>query len=342
MENTHIKTIIVGAGPAGITCGYELVKNNQDCLIIDRKELPREKACGGGLTPKAHMLVEEIFKGIKYDYKPIDKINIYRSKKHLCVIPLDKEIRIVERKKFDYDLFKEYEKAGGRFMTDIITKIEERDGKIYLKLLSDKTLSCDYLVGADGTVGIVREYLQPNYKKGILCLEKFVEDKSVNDICISFSQKTRKGYTFCFPNNSGFMVGYLEKKTKRVTFHKMLATYNIAEEKIKGAFIPMYDKMKYPFRKNILLIGDAGGYVDSLTGEGLYYAIKSGENAARAIAEDKEFKELNKPVIDLVKERQSTARLFHFPLVLPVFLSLCKKKNGFDRICRKVNKELMK
>nr|WP_297168359.1 hypothetical protein [uncultured Dysgonomonas sp.] len=43
------------------------------------------------------------------------------------------------------------------------------------------------------------------------------------------------------------------------------------------ANIPMFDKIEYSFHKNILLIGDAGGFADSMTGEGIYLPFKAGK-----------------------------------------------------------------
>ena len=59
------------------------------------------------------------------------------------------------------------------------------------------------------------------------------------------------------------------------------------------------------------MIGDAGGYVDSLTGEGLYYAFKTGENAALAIINGVNFKKQNEKIIAKMKLTRTLSNIFY-------------------------------
>lgn len=337
----HVKTIIVGGGPAGITCGYCLVQNNQECLIIDRKIFPREKLCGGGLTAKAHILIDRIFEGIEYDYYSVREIEMYSNKKYVCSFSLDTELRTVARTDFDHVLLKKYQEIGGRVLTDSVVSVEEKENKIYVKLMSGTVFSCDYLVGADGANSVVRKYLQPNFDKGIICLEKSVSDMSVRNMRVYFDKKFKNGYLYLFPNANGYVVGYGDKRTTIERFHKSLEEHNLMDDaKTKGAYIPMFDSLDYPFTKHILLIGDAGGYADSMTGEGIYFAVKSGENAALSIVNNSDFKTLNQQVIDVIRKRKKMSNLFFFPLVQMLFVYMCKKPSLFARINRKVNEAM--
>lgn len=341
MDNTHFKTIIVGAGPAGSTCGYVLTKNGANCLIIDRKEFPRDKLCGGGLTPKAHMLIDKIFQGIQYDYYSVNTIDMFSQKKYICSYTLDIELRTVARRDFDNALLTEYEKQGGRKITDTVVEIEEIEDKKYITLLSGKKVSCNFLIGADGANSIVRKYLQPDFKKGIVCLEKTVDDMSIRNMRVYFDKNFKDGYLYLFPNTRGYVVGYGDKHTNLDNFERSLKEHNLMSgNKTKGAYIPMFDNLDYPFRKDIILIGDAGGYADSMTGEGIYFAVKSGENAALSIVHSHDFKELNTPVIDTIKKRKKMSNLFFFPPVHKLFVYLCKKPKWLIRINRKVNEAL--
>ncbi len=342
MQSRHIKTIIIGAGPAGITCGYTLVKNEEECLLIDRCTFPREKLCGGGLTPRALRLIDRIYKDLKYDYCPIDTVDLYNSVDKICTFHMDREIHTVARKDFDHTLLKEYLSKGGQFITDIVSKIEEKDGVIHLTFTSGQVLTCDYLIGADGTNSIVRKYIQPQFDRGIICLEKTViGDNSKKNIRVYFDKDYPKGYLYIFPNPRGYVVGYGNGNTDIDVFHQSLDKYGLTNEnKTKGAYIPTFCKFDYPFYKHIMLIGDAGGYVDSMTGEGIPHAIKSGENAALSIINNTDFRELNKPVLDVVKRRMKMCSIFFFPPINKLFLYMCKKPSLFLRINRKVNQAL--
>lgn len=342
MQSTHIKTVVIGAGPAGVTCGYTLIKNGEECLIIDRRTFPREKLCGGGLTPRAHLLIDRIYKDLQYDYCKINTIDLYTSTKRICSFHFDTEIRTVARKDFDHALLKEYKKKGGQFITDIVTKIEEKDGVIHLTLASGKHYTCNYLVGADGANSIVRKYIQPQFDRGIICLEKTVtDDNSIKDIRVYFDKAYPKGYLYLFPNPRGYVVGYGNGNTDIDVFHESLERYGLINaNKTKGAYIPAFCKFDYPFYKHIILIGDAGGYVDSMTGEGIPHAIKSGENAALSIINNTDFRELNKPVFDLVKKRMTMCKIFFLPPVQKLFIYMCRKPSLFAKINKRVNKSL--
>lgn len=341
MENNHFKIIVVGAGPAGTSCAYVLKKNNEDCLVIDRMEFPREKLCGGGLTPKAHTLIKKIFGNFKYDYLSFKKFEIYDQNKHICDFVLNNEVRTVMRKDFDSALLDEYKKAGGLKITGTVRKIEEQYGKIIIGLSGGEKYTCDYLIGADGANSAVRKYLQSPLKKGIFLLEKAVQGNPPSDIKLHFDKMFVKGFLYRFPNPKGYVVGFGSKVTTPDMFHSLLEKYEyISEEKTKGAYIPSFDNLDYPFRKNIMLVGDAGGYVDSMTGEGIYLAVKTGENAALSIIENYNYKSLNKSVIKYVKRRQMMAKMFFSRFGYNLFIYLFKKQILHSTLTRLVNRAM--
>jgi flavin-dependent dehydrogenase len=342
MQSAHIKTIIIGAGPAGVTCGYTLIKNKEECLLIDRRTFPREKLCGGGLTPRAHKLIDRIFENIKYDYCKVNTIDLYDENRQICSFHFDTEVRTIARKDFDHALLKEYQKKGGRFITDIVSEIGEKDGIIHLTLASGQRLTCNYLIGADGANSIVRKYIQPQFDRGIICLEKTVTgDHSIKDIRVYFGKAYPKGYLYVFPNPHGYVVGYGNGNTDIDVFHESLERYDLTNNnKTKGAYIPAFCRFDYPFYKHIMLIGDAGGYVDSMTGEGVPHAVKSGENAALSIINNTDFRELNKPVLNLVKRRMTMCKIFFYPPVNKLFIYMCKKPSLLSKINRRINQSL--
>lgn len=329
----HIETIIVGAGPAGSTCGYLLQKAGKGCLIVEKSEFPREKLCGGGLTPKTHIIIDRIFDNLKYDYHRANNMEIYSEGKFYCTFHLAPEIRIIVRKEFDNLLLEQYKNLGGKVLYGRLTKIEESDGKIFLRLSDGKQLSCDRLIGADGATSSVRKYLQPKFGKGIVCLEKLVPGKPDKDIKVIFDGRFDNGYMYVFPNKNGNVIGCGHKKSSVPEFRDLLAEYHISDkEKIKGAYIPMLEKIDYPFRRNILLIGDAGGYADSMTGEGLYYAIKTGENAANSIIHNRDFRKESRSVINEVRIIRLMSITFYCKPIHRLFLWMCTKPRLQKRI----------
>lgn len=338
----HIKTIIIGGGPAGSSCGYLLRKAGEDCLIIDKSDFPREKLCGGGLTPKTHIIFERIFDNLKYDYYNVGEMTVYAHQKKYSTFNLNRGIRTVLRSEFDNLLIDEYKKLGGRLLIGRLTLIEEKEGKIFITLNSGTQLSCDILIGADGATSLVRRYLQPGYYKGIICLEKKLPRRLRDNIDVMFDKRFDNGYMYIFPNKVGCVVGYGHKKSDIREFRTLMEEYQIPddEKKTKGAYIPMLGKIDYLFRENILLIGDAGGYADSMTGEGLYYAFKTGENAAKAIIHKRNFKEESRSVLKEVRIIRYLSMLFYSKPFINMFLWMSTKPSLQRRINSVVNRYL--
>ena len=327
METLHSDVVIVGGGPAGATCGYILAKNGKPCILIDKAQFPREKLCGGGLTPKTQKLIEHIYGKENYKYRPIRNVDLYKEDRLLCTFQLRTEMRTVERIAFDDVLLNEYKNAGGAFIQGKLSKIEERENKIYLTLQDGTRIICNKLIGADGANSVVRKYLQPGFPKGMLCLEEKCNKKTDRNVQIHFTKKIKDGYLYLFPTPNGFVAGGGYTKTRLEVIRTELREKNLSDgENIKGAMIPMFDKMDYPFRENIYLIGDAGGYVDSISGEGLYYAIKTGEIAASSILNGLDFQVQSSEIVQRVKKTQRFANKFYNRIVLNTMLFVCSKK----------------
>lgn len=338
-EIRHIQTIIVGAGPAGSVCGYILAKNNRECLIIERKEFPREKLCGGGLTPKSVHLLNRIYPNLKYEHCTAFQMEVYSPKQMLASFRMTEGIRTVVRKDFDNVLLDQYKSIGGEVLHAKVSSIEEKEGKVFLTL-GDKTIvSCDTLIGADGANSIIRKYVDPHKKKGLVWMEKTVTGKSERNIKIFFDKRYKDGYGYVFPNVNGCVIGYGHANTPCLEeFDEMLSNHQLSKDgKIKGAYIPTMDKIEYPFRKNIILIGDAGGYVDSVTSEGLFYAMKTGENAATSILVDRNFEEVNEKIILRIRKIRKLALLFYSSPGQWIFYHASKRKSLYNKICEKID-----
>ena len=95
-------------------------------------------------------------------------------------------------------------------------------------------------------------------------------------------------------------------------FRKVLRDMGCPDEKPLGAYIPQ--SIEYPLRKNIILIGDAGGFANKLTGEGLYDAFKTAANAKRAIVEGRSFSETNKEEFRKMEHQKKVYEFFFSPI----------------------------
>lgn len=337
-EIRHIETIIIGGGPGGATCGYMLAQKSKESLIIERSQFPRDKVCGGGLTPKCYRLIDKIFGGITYDYQSVKKLEVHLGQSRNRTFDLSDEIRVVCRKDFDQILLEAYKQAGGEVVHGRAKTIEERDGKVFVTLADNLQFSCNKLIGADGGNSIVRKYLDPNNKRKMLLLEKTVLNKKFDNIKLYFDTKLEKGYMYMFPNPEGCVIGYGDMNTSKHEFQRRIQEAGLPDaDKQKGAYLPIFDNIEYPMKNNIILIGDAGGYVDSISGEGIFYAIQTGGFAAMSIIEESSFKELCGGIITRMRKINQLSEYFYNKLVHYPLVYFCTTDFMYNRIRRKID-----
>lgn len=308
-----VSVLIVGAGPAGAVCASLLHRAGIDCLLIDHATFPRDKICGGGLTPKAWRLLDKLMPGLQYRYNSVNHIRLMIENRLRCEFDTEAEIRIVRRREFDHLLLQTYQQQGGLFRQDRLVSIDEQaDGSFIAYLGSGCRVRCQYIVGADGSNSRVRRHLTGNTDRGILAMEEYLDKgtyDTTNDIVLGLSrQYTRGGYFFRFPNPDVEVIGYGDTCTTPDRFRKVLADMKIPVTKLRGAYI--YISNDYPRHERILLIGDAGGFANRITCEGLYDAFITAKNAAEAIIRGTPFSTVNRDEYTKMKRQTRRASLF--------------------------------
>ena len=318
-----VDVLIVGAGPAGSVCAYLLQKAGISCLLIDRATFPRDKLCGGGLTPKCWKLLDELIPGFKYEYNSIRKIRLTVEENNHCDFESALELRLVKRKEFDNDLVELYKSVGGEFQQGSFLRYDEQeDGSLVVTLKSGEQIACRYLVGADGSTSTVRHFLANNHDNGFLILEQYVEKSPDNAIEVTLSKDyDLRGYYYRFPNSEFDAIGYGDESATIEKFREILKQKNIPETKLLGCYI--YLKNDYPLHDRVILIGDAGGFANRLTSEGIRPAFETARNAAEAIISGRPFKEVNASMFQKMEKQERFARFFYKSSTLRLLGWLC-------------------
>ena len=319
----RVRVIVAGAGPAGSVCAYLLHKAGVEVVLLDKAQFPRDKICGGGLTHKAYELLSEIYPDFQYDYNGVRHIKVSVNGKRTCEFDSDHEIRIVRREKFDHALLKQYVENGGYFVNEGLRNFrEEQDGSIVVILSSGRELVCDYLVGADGANSRVRRQLMRQKDQKVLILEQYMEKNGGNEIEILLSNDYSCGYYYKFPNNDFDVIGYCDHQNNADKTRIVLKEKGLEETTLKGAFITV--STDYERHDRILLIGDAGGFGNRVTYEGLFYAFKTAQNASEAIISGRCFSEVNSLFFKKKRREQLMTKLFYSKFGL-AFCCLCCK-----------------
>jgi len=286
-----VDVLIVGGGPAGASLGYLLQKSGIRCCIIDRSCFPREKLCGGLLTQKTVDLISEIYGESAFPYERItSNVDLHLGTHKISSVTADSKFYLVERTDFDHYFIMKYLDCHGTLLEGATLSSVDLKNKIATVNKTDK-ITFKVIVGADGANSHIRKHVDENYRPEALCLEgKFFTEDINDNLCIYFSA-ARSGYGWCFPKNGHYTVGIggLIKKNKDIkhifnAFTKRIGK-QIDEANTTGALIPFGKYVRKPCKDNILLLGDAAGLVDPITGEGLYFAFLSAVYASESIVE---------------------------------------------------------
>ncbi len=304
----RIDVLVIGAGPAGSTCGCLLKQAGINCIVVDQAVFPREKLCGGGLSPKAWHLLGRLLPDFQYDYLPVTKIRFQYENDPVCEFDSEIELRMVDRKIFDNALLQHYIKKGGEFMNDSFLSFEEQeDRSLLVSFKSGKQISCRYLVAADGANSRVRrQILGSRYEHNTLFLEQYVPFEGRNDIYAHYSSKYGIGSFYFFPGPTKGIWGFRDDNPTPAKFRQLLEQAGIKETQIKGANIPV--EAVESGKDTIILIGDAGGFANKIHGEGLFDAFLTASNAYKAIKEQRPFRETNVKVFEKMKTQGKLRR----------------------------------
>lgn len=337
--NAYYDVIVVGAGPAGLMSAIKLSKTNLSVLVIEKNDNYNvNKLCAGGLTNKSLDLIDSTIPDINFD-----KIQLIIEKK---ITNLEKKniVGTFERKKLYNYLIKKLSKNIQILFKTKITKINDK----YLETQKSK-INFKYLIGADGSNSIVRKYLNIRNNKILLALQYNVTNQidRYKNLQFYFDAKYfGSGYAWIFPHKKYISIGccanplkLISGKNLNLNFHKWLNDMKIEIKSIRiQSGIINYDYQGYQF-ENIFLVGDAGGFANGLTGEGIYYALVSGEEIAKKIINPR-YK--CSKIINLLKLKYKQERLLQYisknTFLTKILYNLLSKKltnsNFYDKIIK--------
>ena len=286
--------VIVGGGPAGSYLGHLLAKNGKNPIIFDHSH-PREKPCGGGITALA---IEKFpflqkFPGEKIPEHGIELI----SPDGLSVMSTGKKHSFTfSRLLFDKFILDEAIKEGCKLIEEKVIDVKLKNNIWEIKT-KNKIYKAKIIIGADGVNSIVRKkILSPIPKEDTgVCYGCFATSKKTEIPRIKFLDN-KQGYIWCATRDDHLSIGIgaesSNPKNIKKIFNDFLSSYypDITITSTWGAKIPHVKNHNFYKAKcagkNWLLIGDAAGHVDSISGEGITYALWSAELASKAILED--------------------------------------------------------
>jgi geranylgeranyl reductase family protein len=284
--------VVVGTGPGGGIAAYELARTGFSVLILERNTLPRYKPCGGGVTTKALRLLD-------FDVSSIVERNVNQariwcgSRRYVDVDGRDMG-RMFMRSSLDEYIVRRAVQAGASLIeTCTVKTIEVETGRSRVRSTCGD-FHGRYVIGADGTDGVVSKALGAGPLDCGVAIEAEIE---VAADCVEAERvlfdfgAVEAGYGYVFPKARHLSVGLYSMRPAVAQLRQKLDRYLVSGRippatRIRsciGHRVPvgrLRDKLQ---AYGILLVGDAAGMADPVWGEGIYYALRSGQIAAEEV-----------------------------------------------------------
>ncbi|MFX0006124.1 MAG: NAD(P)/FAD-dependent oxidoreductase [Promethearchaeota archaeon] len=364
---------IIGAGPAGSTCAYYLAQKRLNPLVLEKKEFPRDKICGDAFPQRAQIHLERM--GILQKLVEENKgrwaaqggivspsgivytgDSYVQTKSHLVIS--------VKRKIMDEMLIKTAVQAGTTLVENYAVKevvFDENEGHwtIHQKEGANQTYHAKSLILADGassriaqSLGIIKDPPQAVCSRAYVKAGTYRFDQ--DGVCVitkdlvpgycALMKEADDDLVFCC-----YIIPFGKTRTDNLyqIHHDILQNDPFISEAL-GPNAELEDMKAAPIRfggvpqsydNHLLIVGDAAGMIDPLTGEGLQYAMDAAEIAANTIFEAFQKKNFTKKFLKRYQKRwmksfgkdfKWSTRMARFcakhPIFFDAFASLSQKK----------------
>jgi geranylgeranyl reductase family len=287
---------IVGGGPAGSSCAAFCALAGLHTLVLERARFPREKVCGDCLNPSCWPVLEHLALTRQVLDLPHSKLTsvefiAINGRKVSVDLPTGNppeagEIS-VKRSLFDDLLLKRACELGAhvREGTTVTALVHDQDWKI--ETAARESFRARILIGADGrnsTVARLRNLL-PRPARERVALQAHIP------LPLNFDERVvlqflREGYSGQAPVNENELNLCLVGRPSTISRLRQWAQhqFEIPANQRWRTITPLTRSPVHCAHENLLFVGDAGRVVEPFTGEGIYYALRSGELAAWAVA----------------------------------------------------------
>ena len=283
------RVAVLGGGPAGAFAAEKLATAGLDVILLDEK-LAWEKPCGGGLTYKAYSQYPFLIDN-DTPKRIVTQTYLSTTRTGAAKLELTKPLLIYSRLELNQMLLGRAEAAGAQLEKTRVLEINRSECGWSVKTRAGK-LDVDYCVVATGARNTLRD-VGTQWSSGdtMVALGYFVPGEQAH-IDLEFFAGF-EGYIWIFPRHGHLSVGICGKGESAQMLRARLEKY-MAERALSlsgatfyGHVLPSLQKPAWKTNrvsgKGWVAVGDAAGLVDPITGEGLYYAIRSADLAAELI-----------------------------------------------------------
>ncbi len=286
------RVVVIGGGPAGSMAAARLAESGLSVSLFDEK-LAWEKPCGGGITYKAYSQ----YPFLRDNAVPKQEVSntwLHSPKVGGVRVNLNQPILIYSRKALNGLMLERAEKAGAQIEQERITGIERQEAGWTIRTKRG-LLAADYVVAATGARNNLPGMGTAFKPMDTMTALGYYVPSERRDIDIQFFESF-EGYIWVFPRPGHLSVGICGKgvsaQALRTRLEEYMRLHDIPSKDATfyGHMLPSLDHDSWRNNRvagdRWMAVGDAAGFVDPITGEGIYYAIRSGDLAGQLIGSD--------------------------------------------------------
>lgn len=285
--------VIVGGGPSGAMCGEQLARAGHSVDIFD-EHLAWEKPCGGGLTYKATQCFPFLLDN-PHPRKLVRAVEIISAENQRARLSLQHPIVIYSRTVLNGLLLDRARDAGCRIHHSRVQSVDTSTDKPRFSVDGDWRGS-DFLVLAGGARNQFLPGTRALARDELEMTQGYFVPETADQILIKFLPEF-EGYIWSFPRADHLSLGICGSMEAHTSTELRGHLQQFAAmERIDTASAQFYSHVlpspqvrtlsdRAVVGRNWALCGDAAAWVDPLTGEGLFYAMRSGEILGQSLAE---------------------------------------------------------
>jgi geranylgeranyl reductase family protein len=291
---TRYDVIVVGAGPAGSTAAYRLAEAGANVLLLDRARFPRDKPCGGGVTGRAARLLPFSIDPVVEHVVTYADLRLGYGRAHArgSGRPL---VYMTQRRRLDHYLAERAADAGADFRDGVRVSAVSTNGQVVAEAGRDR-YEAEAVVGADGVNGMSARALSLGGNSAVgVALEgnlphakidaKRYEGRVALELGI-----VPGGYGWVFPKGDHVNVGVggwaSEGPNLRDHLRRLCVEHGARFddlEQLRGFRLPLRSPQAVLARGRALIVGDAAGLIDPISGDGMYEGFLSSKLASEAV-----------------------------------------------------------